>query len=180
MPGLSALCTLSGKLVSSIESGDTPNTTETLTIIVDSIALLCNAHTKLNMKRRELIKPGLNPPYTRLSKEDIKTTSKLFGDDLSKHLKDMAELKKAGIQTQKSSSPSTSSQGYKASKQRFNRPLFAKPYARAHGQFIANSRAPRGAPTPNNTLQSERINERQGVGTSHIYCGFRFAISAGP
>ena len=33
------------------------------------------------------------------------------------------------------SSTSTSSQGYKAPKQRFNRPHFAKPYARAHGQF---------------------------------------------
>ena len=95
LPGLSALCSLSGKLVSSIQSGDT------LTVIMDSIALLCNTHHKLNMKRRELIKPELNPPYTRLCKEEIKTTSKLFGDDLSKHLKDMAELKKAGIQMQK-------------------------------------------------------------------------------
>ena len=162
LPGLSALCTLSGKLVSSIQSGDTPNTRETLTVIMDSIALLCNTHHKLNMKRRELIKPELNPPYTRLCKEEIKTTSKLFGDDLSKHLKDMAELKKAGIQMQKPSSTSTSSQGYKAPKQRFNRPHFAKPYARAHGQFatqkansqrhfLANSRAPRGAHTKQHT-----------------------------
>ena len=74
LPGLSALCTLSGKLVSSIQSGDTPNTRETLTIIMDSIALLCNTHHKLNMKRRELIKPELNPPYTRLCKEEIKTS----------------------------------------------------------------------------------------------------------
>ena len=135
LPGLSALCTLSGKLVSSIQSGNTPNTRETLTVIMDSIALLCNTHHKLNMKRRELIKPELNPPYTRLCKEEIKTTSKLFGDDPSKHLKDMAELKKVGIQMQKPSSTSTSFQDYKAPKQRFNRPHFAKPYARAHGQF---------------------------------------------
>ena len=162
LPGLSALCTLSGKLVSSIQSGDTPNTRETLTVIMDSIALLCNTHHKLNMKRRELIKPELNPPYTQLCEEEIKTTSKLFGDDLSIHLKDMAELKKAGIQMQKPSSTSTSSQGYKAPKQRFNRPHFAKPYARAHGQFttqkansqrhfLANSRAPRGAHTKQHT-----------------------------
>ena len=44
----------------------------------------------------ETNKPELNPPYTRLCKEEIKTTSKLFGDDLSKNLKDMAELKKSG------------------------------------------------------------------------------------
>ena len=47
----------------------------------------------------------------------------------------MAELKKAGIQMQKTSSTSTSSQGYKAPKQRLNTPHFAKPYAGAHGQF---------------------------------------------
>ena len=51
LPVLSALCTLSGKLVtcSSIQSGDTPNTRETLTVIMDSIALLC--HTSLLSKR---------------------------------------------------------------------------------------------------------------------------------
>ena len=58
LPGLSALCTLSGKLVSSIQSGDTPNTRETLTVIMDSIALFCNTHHKLNMKRRKLINPS--------------------------------------------------------------------------------------------------------------------------
>ena len=36
---------------------------------------------------------------------------------------------------QKSSSTSTSSQGYKAPKKMFNRPHFAKPYARARGKF---------------------------------------------
>ena len=87
LPGLSALFTLSGKLVSSIQSGDTPNTRETLTVIMDSIALLCNTHHMLNMKRRDLIKPELNPPYTRLCKDEIKTTSKLFGDDNLKTLK---------------------------------------------------------------------------------------------
>ena len=87
LPGFSALFTLSGKLVSSIQSGDTPNTRETLTAIMDSIALLCNTHHMLNTKRRDLIKPELNPPYSRLCKDEIKTTSKLFGDDISKHLK---------------------------------------------------------------------------------------------
>ena len=101
LPGLSALCTLSGKLVSCIQSGKMPKTRETLTVIMGSIALLSNTHHKLNMKRRELIKPELNPPYTRLCKDEIKPSAKLFGDDLSKHLKDIAELKKVGIQNAK-------------------------------------------------------------------------------
>ena len=65
---------------------------------MDSIALVANANYKLNMKRRELIKPDLNPRYTRLCKEDIKLSTKLFGDELSKHLKDMTKAKKAGRQ----------------------------------------------------------------------------------
>ena len=162
LPGLSALCTLSDKLVSCIHSGEMPKMRETVTVIMDSIALLSNTHHKLNMKRRELIKPELNPPYTRLCKDEIKPSANLFGDDLSKHLKDMAELKKVGIQMQKSSSASTSNQGCKAPKQRFNRSHFAKPYSRARGHsatqksnsqrhFLANSRAPRGAHTKQHT-----------------------------
>lgn len=44
LPDLSALCVLSGKLVSAIQSGEPPDTRKTVTVIMDSIALLCNAH----------------------------------------------------------------------------------------------------------------------------------------
>ena len=76
---------------------------------------------------------------------------------ISKHLTDIAEVKKAGIQMQKSSSAtgSTPNQGYKAPKQGFNRQHFIKPYHRDHGQFdtpkttqqnfLAHSQAPRSA-----------------------------------
>ena len=53
------------------------------------------------MKWREIIKPDLKSPYTRLCKEEIKPTTKLFGDDLSKHLKEMSAVKQAGQQMQK-------------------------------------------------------------------------------
>jgi hypothetical protein len=57
----------------------------------------------------------LNPPYTRLCKEDIKPTTKLFGDDLSKHFKEMSEAKRAGQQMQKtvSSAKVMKNQGYR-------------------------------------------------------------------
>ena len=77
------------------------NTRETLTHVMDSIALFGHANWKLNINQREIIKPDLNPPYTRLCKEDIKPTTKLFDDDLSKHLKEMFEVKRAGQQMQK-------------------------------------------------------------------------------
>jgi hypothetical protein len=70
---------------------------------MDSVALLGNANWKLNMKRRELIKPDLNPPITRLCREEIKPTLKLFGDDLPKHMKDMSEATKVGKQMLKHS-----------------------------------------------------------------------------
>ena len=60
------------------------------------------------MKRREIIKPELNPPYTRLCKEEIKPWQKLFGDDLSKHLKEMTDAKRAEQQIPKSSQSSKS------------------------------------------------------------------------
>ena len=78
-----------------VHDGKTPNTRDVLTHVMDSVAMLGNTNWKLNMKRRELIKPELNPPYTRLCKEDIAVSTKLFGDDLPKHLKDMSEAKKS-------------------------------------------------------------------------------------
>ena len=63
------------------------------------------------MKRREIIKPELNPPYTRLCKEEIKPSQKLYGDDLPKHLKEMTDAKRAGQQVQKSSQSTASYPG---------------------------------------------------------------------
>ena len=102
--GLSSLTILADRLFKDIESAKAVNARETLTHVMDSIALFGHANWKLNMKRREIIKPDLNPPYTRLCKEEIKPTTKLFGDDLSKHLKEMSEVKRAGQQMQKATS----------------------------------------------------------------------------
>ena len=66
--GLSALTNLAGNLVSAIQQGKTPETHQVLDKVMDSITILSHANWKLNMKRRELIKPDLNPAYTRLCK----------------------------------------------------------------------------------------------------------------
>ena len=91
--GLSSLTILVDRLFKDIQSTQTVDARETLTHVMDSIALFGHANWKLNMKQREIIKPDLNPPYTRLCKREIKPTTKLFGDDLSKHLKEMSEVK---------------------------------------------------------------------------------------
>ena len=82
-----------------VTDGKTPNTWDVLNHVMDSVTMLGNTNWKLNMKRREFIKPELNPSYTRLCKEDIAVSTKLFEDDLSKHLKDMSEAKKADAKT---------------------------------------------------------------------------------
>ena len=53
------------------------------------------------MKRREPIKPDLESPFTRLCKPEIAPTTKLFGDDLSKQLKELTEVSRVGKQLQK-------------------------------------------------------------------------------
>ena len=129
LQGMSALTNLAGKLVKDITDGKMPDTRHVLDHVMDSVALLGNTNWKLNMKRRELIKPDLNPPYTRLCKEDIKPSTKLFGDDLSKHLKDMSEAKKAGQQMQKAPSHAHTRGSAHPQRRRFVR---FKPYDREH------------------------------------------------
>ena len=127
-------------MVKDLHAGKTLNTRQILDHVMDSFALLANANFKLNMARRELIKPELNPPCTRLCKDEIKPSTKLFGDDLSKHLKDMAEAKKVGRQMQKTSETRKASQGYfKVGRQKFRRPKF-KPYDKPSSQKTSHER----------------------------------------
>ena len=91
--GLSALAILSDCLVKDVQSSKTTNTREVLNQVMDAVAILGNANWRLNMKRREIIKRELNPPYTRLCEEEITPSQKLFGNDLSKHLKKMTDAK---------------------------------------------------------------------------------------
>ena len=137
-----------------LQTGKPTNVRQVLNQVMDSIVFVANANYKLYMKRRELIKPDRNPPFTRLCKEDIKPSTKLFGDELSKHLKDTAEAKKAGRQMQRNSDPRTSSHNYlKAGRQKFRRSNF-KPYDRTStGQktshpcpFLGYGRAQKSAP----------------------------------
>ena len=65
----------------------------------DTLALLCNAQFELNCLRRDCIRPDINTKYTHLCKaSNVLTPSKqLFGDDLSKQVKDLQEEHKAAV-----------------------------------------------------------------------------------
>ena len=55
---------------------------------------LAAAVFEMNMLRRELIKPGLPEKFLPLCKISIPVTENLFGDELSKSIKDIDEMNK--------------------------------------------------------------------------------------
>ena len=61
----------------------------------DTLTCLSNALFEMNMLRRDLIKPDLNSKFAQPCKPEVQTTEYLFGDDLSKHIKDLSEVHKA-------------------------------------------------------------------------------------
>ena len=71
---LLALAILSDCLEKDVQSSKTTNTREVLNQVMDAIAILGNANWRLNMKRREIIKPELNSPYTRPRKNSLEMT----------------------------------------------------------------------------------------------------------
>ena len=61
----------------------------------DALALICNANFELNCLRKEQIKPDLNVKYSHLCKPATPVSKFLFGDDLTKRVKDLTEQQKA-------------------------------------------------------------------------------------
>ena len=55
---------------------------------------LAAASYEMNMLRQDLIKPGLQEKFSQLCKPTVPITENLFGDDLTKHIKDI-EVHKA-------------------------------------------------------------------------------------
>ena len=119
--GLSSLSLLGDQLAKDMQTGKPTNVRQVLDQVMDSIALVAMPIINLIW--------NLNPPYTRLCKE------------LSKHLNDMAEAKKAGRQMQRNSDTRISSHDYlKAGRQKFRCSNF-KPYDRTStGQKTSHPR----------------------------------------
>lgn len=63
---------------------------------IDSLSLLAHANTELNNRRKELIKPDLHTDYKHLCSASTTVTAELFGDDLSKQVKDISEVNRVG------------------------------------------------------------------------------------
>lgn len=72
----------------------------------------------LNTRRRDAIKPDLNPMYRPLCSKQVPITNLLFGDDLTKALRDIRDLNQVARRTGKPR------QTYQH--QRYGRPRFLK------------------------------------------------------
>ena len=62
--------------------------------LMDAVILLANASSEVILRRRERLKPQLHPSYRHLCNPSNTITSQLFGDDLPKAVKDIAEANK--------------------------------------------------------------------------------------
>lgn len=68
---------------------------KTVKTTLDAVRLIGQAQQELNGFRRMEIRPDVNPEYKQLcSASHIKTTKLLFGDDLTKSIKDLNETNK--------------------------------------------------------------------------------------
>ena len=63
---------------------------------IDNLSLLAHANTEVNNRRKELIKPDLHTDYKHLCSASTTVTAELFGDDLSKQVKDISEVNRVG------------------------------------------------------------------------------------
>lgn len=93
----STLAKLADKLFSSELSHDEQDGKDTLEALTNSLVLLCNAIFKINMRRRDTIKPELKDMYKSLCAPQNEVTSWLFGDDLSKAAKEAKEAENLTI-----------------------------------------------------------------------------------
>ena len=89
--GMTALVTVLDKLIKDeAKSSNDYN----ISSLMDAVILLSNANTEVNLRRRERLKPELHPSYRHLCNPSNPITSQLFGDDLPKAVKDIAEANK--------------------------------------------------------------------------------------
>ena len=99
---LVSLNLLSNKLLQLSPITGESNLSELINLASDSMALISSANRELNMKRRETIKPTLQPDYKPLCSTQVSITSKLFGENLQS---DMVKIKNT-LRFTKSLSPS--------------------------------------------------------------------------
>lgn len=63
----------------------------------DGIYLILAGHSGLNTLRRDLVKPELNQNFKSMCASNCPVTTNLFGDDVTKRIKDIGDVNRAGM-----------------------------------------------------------------------------------
>ncbi|XP_046553072.1 uncharacterized protein LOC124262610 [Haliotis rubra] len=90
------LVQITDSLMAVVTDGKELDIKGTMRKAMDTIRLLAAAHADLNTKRRESFKQDLSGPYKRLCSASGPTTKYLFGDDLTKRIKEISEANRLG------------------------------------------------------------------------------------
>lgn len=69
---------------------------DVLDTAIDALSLACIANMDLNTRRRDLIKGDLSEDYKGLCATSVPVTTELFGDEVTKQVKELAEVSKVG------------------------------------------------------------------------------------
>ena len=126
---------------------------------LDVLALLGQANKQLVQRRREALKPVIQSDFGHLCSTSVPYTNMLFGDDVSKNVKDIQDMERLKKMVKKSSfGPSHSHRGG-----RFN------PYPRSRGRGFRGRGSFRGnRPDPNwHYGQNSWTKPRSAVSKSH-------------
>lgn len=83
---------------------DTDENKESIDDCNDSIAILGHANRKINITRRELMKPEMCSEYVHLCAQSVEYTSYLFGDDVQKRAKEIEDCSKISHKIQSGNS----------------------------------------------------------------------------
>ena len=113
----------------------------------NALACLAAANFELNMIRRDLIKPGLQSKFAQLCKPSVPVTKNLFGDELSRHIRDLSEVHRATGVTNKYQRYSPYRGRGRGSRRPFlGRGLSRQSFRRPTGGLTARRGRGRGAP----------------------------------
>jgi len=74
-----------------ISKPDMPSKGQIVNQLMHGVLLIANANIELNLSRREALKPKFHTSYRYLCAPSNSITTELFGDDLSKAVKDITD-----------------------------------------------------------------------------------------
>lgn len=82
-----------------LNESEKPSKQQIVDTLMDGVKLLTNANRELNIRRREALRPELHSSYRHLCSASNPITKELFGNDLTKAVKDITDTNKITSKT---------------------------------------------------------------------------------